>query len=178
MRLRGVSWRDAGLRLPPDWPRLATIGVGAGIAMFLLEFFVTQPLLFRALHVYPDLSTFDELVGSTELLLLYLALNWAFAAFGEEMTWRGYAMPRVAEFFGTGAGAWIAALLIVNLGFGLAHLYQGPSGVVQTSVAGLLLGLLYLATGRNLLVPILAHGVGNSIDFTVIYLGWYPGVGP
>jgi membrane protease YdiL (CAAX protease family) len=41
-----------------------------------------------------------------------------------------------------------------------------------------LLRILYLATGRNLLAPILAHGIGNSIDFTVMYLGWYPGVGP
>ncbi|MEX2151389.1 MAG: hypothetical protein WD793_14345 [Steroidobacteraceae bacterium] len=31
--------------------------------------------------------------------------------------------------------------------------------------------------GRNLVVPIIAHGIGNSIDFTVMYLGHYPGVG-
>jgi membrane protease YdiL (CAAX protease family) len=40
-----------------------------------------------------------------------------------------------------------------------------------------LLGILYIATGRILLAPILAHGLGNSIDFTVMYLGLYPGVG-
>jgi membrane protease YdiL (CAAX protease family) len=40
-----------------------------------------------------------------------------------------------------------------------------------------MLGILYLATGRNLVVPIVAHGISNSIDFTVMYLGFYPGVG-
>jgi len=177
MWLRGVTWRDAGLCLPPRALRYAAIGVAAGIAMWLLEFFVTMPLLHRILGVWPDLSAFDGLVGSLDLLLIYLALNWVLAAFGEEMTWRGYALPRVAEFCGSGTRAWLIALAIVNLAFGLAHLYQGPSGVVQATIGGVLLGILYLATGRNLLAPILAHGIGNSIDFTVMYCGLYPGVG-
>jgi len=177
MRLRGVRWRDVGLCVPSHWRRLVAIGAAAGVAMWLLEFFVTMPLLERILGYWPDLSTFDDLVGSVELLLLYLALNWILAAFGEEMTWRGYALPRLAEFFGSGMQAWIIALVLVNVAFGLAHLYQGPSGVVQATVAGVLLGLLYIASGRNLVVPIVAHGIGNSIDFTVMYLGYYPGVG-
>lgn len=178
MRLRGITWRDAGLTLPPVWPRLVAFGVGAGIAMWLLEFFFTMPMLQRLLGYWPDLSIFDELVGSIELLLIYLALNWVLAAFGEEMVWRGYALPRVAQFCGSGTRAWIIALVLVNLGFGLAHLYQGPSGMVQATVAGVLLGVLYVATGRNLVVPVIAHGVSNSIDFTVMYAGLYPGVGP
>jgi hypothetical protein len=177
MRLRGVSWRDAGLTLPPRWLRLTAIGVAAGLAMWLLEFFVTMPLLKRVLGYWPDLSTFDELAGSVELLLVYLALNWVLAAFGEEMVWRGYALPRVAQFCGSGARAWVVALAVVNVGFGLAHFYQGASGVIQATVAGVMLGILYLATGRNLVVPIVAHGISNSIDFTVMYLGFYPGVG-
>ena len=177
MWLRGVSWREAGLTLPPGWPRLAAIGVMAGAAAWLLEFFVSMPLLHRLLGYWPDLSDFDDLAGSVELLAIYLTLNWVLAAFGEEMVWRGYALLRVAQFCGSGMRAWIVALVLVNLGFGLAHLYQGPSGVVLATVGGVLFGVLYLATGRNLVVPILAHGISNSIDFTVMYLGLYPGVG-
>ena len=177
MWLRGVSWRDAGFSMPPRALRVAAIGIAVGIAMWLLEFFVTMPLLHRILGVWPDLTVFDELAGNLPLLLIYLALNWLLAAFGEEMTWRGYALPRVAEFCGSDTRAWVVALVVVNLAFGLAHLYQGPSGVVQATVGGVLLGILYLATGRNLLAPILAHGIGNSVDFTVMYLEWYPGVG-
>lgn len=176
MRLRGLSWRDVGLALPAGWRRLVAIGVAAGIAMWLLEFFFTMPLLKRLLGYWPDLHEFDDLVGNANLLAVCLALNWVLAAFGEEMSWRGYALPRVAEFCG-GSRAWVVALVIVNAGFGLAHLYQGPSGVIQATVGGVLLGILYLATGRNLVAPILAHGIGNSIDFSVMYLGLYPGVG-
>ena len=178
MWLRGVTWRAAGLSLPAHWRKLVVIGIAAGIAMWLLEFFVTMPLLKRLLGYWPDLTTFNDLVGSAELLAIYLALNWVLAAFGEEMVWRGYALPRVAQFCGTGTQAWVIALVVVNLAFGLAHLYQGPSGVIQNVIAGVLLGTLYIATGRNLIAPILAHGIGNSIDFTVMYAGLYPGVGP
>ena len=142
MRLRGVSWRDVGLRLPPQWRRLAVIGVAAGVGMWLLEFFFTMPMLQRILGYWPDLSTFNDMVGSVELLVVYLALNWLLAAFGEEMVWRGYALSRVAQFFGDDSRAWLVALLTVNLGFGLAHLYQGPSGMIQATVGGVILGLL------------------------------------
>ena len=43
--------------------------------------------------------------------------------------------------------------------------------MIQATVGGVLLGILYIATGRNLIAPIVAHGLGNSIDFTVMYLG-------
>ena len=177
LRLRGLRWRDVGLRLPPRWLRFAAIGVVVGIAMWLLEFFVTMPLLHRLLGYWPDLADFNDVVGNATLLAIYLAANWVLAAFGEEMVWRGYALPRVAEFADSGMRSWIVALVVVNVVFGLAHLYQGPSGVIQATVGGVLLGILYIVTGRNLLAPIIAHGLGNSIDFIVMYLGLYPGVG-
>jgi hypothetical protein len=177
LRLRGLRWRDVGLRLPGRWPRVCAIGVAWGLGMWLLEFFVTMPTLRRVLGYWPDLTDFNDIVGNATLLAIYLALNWILAACGEEMVWRGYALPRAAEFLGSGMRAWVLALVLVNVAFGLAHLYQGPSGVIQATVGGVLLGVLYLVTGRNLLAPILAHGIGNSIDFTVMYLGLYPGVG-
>jgi len=33
-----------------------------------------------------------------------------------------------------------------------------------------------LASRRNLLVPIVAHGVSNSLAFVLIYSGRYPGL--
>ena len=175
--LRGLRWRDVGLSLPAGWHRLVAIGIAWGLGMWLLEFFVTMPTLQRVLGYWPDLTAFNDLVGNATLLAIYLALNWILAAFGEETVWRGYALPRAAEFLGSGTRAWVLALVIVNVAFGLAHLYQGPSGVIQATVGGVLLGALYLLTGRNLVAPIVAHGLGNSIDFTVMYLGRYPGVG-
>jgi hypothetical protein len=177
LRLRGVSWRAVGFAAPRSWPRALALGAAAGAAMWALEFFVTQELLFALTGEYPDLHEFDGLVGNWRLLLVLLALNFVLAALGEELVWRGYALSRVAELLGSSRAAWAAALLLVNLGFGLAHLYQGETGVVETTIAGVLLGALYLASGRNLVSPMAAHFVSNTIDFVVIYLGRYPGVG-
>jgi hypothetical protein len=69
----------------------------------------------------------------------------------------------------------IISLFAVHVGFGLAH-YQGITGVIDEGLMGLLLGVIYLRSGRNLAIPIIAHGIGDSIDFILIFLGKYPGM--
>ena len=176
LRLRGLGWRDAGLKIDRRWLALLGIGVVAGVAFWAFEFFVENPLLYRLTGRYPDLDIFSDLVGNAGLLAILIGLNLVLAAFGEEMVWRGYALPRVAEVLGDSRIAWAASILAVNAAFGLAHLYQGESGIVQATVQGILFGLLYLATRRNLLAPIAAHFTANNCDFVTIYLGLHPGV--
>ena len=60
--------------------------------------------------------------------------------------------------------------------FGLAHAYQGVTGIIQEGFSGLLLGLIYLRTGKNLSVPIIAHGVSDTLDILLIFLGKFPGL--
>jgi len=60
--------------------------------------------------------------------------------------------------------------------FGLAHAYQGITGIIDEGLMGFLLGVIYMRTGRNLAVPIIAHGVSDTIDFILIYLGKYSGM--
>lgn len=177
MAARGVTWKSVGFAAPKNWRTLVIVGLGGGIGYFLFEFFGTQQLLLRLTGEYPDLHEFDDIVGNFKLLAIYLGLNFILAALGEELVWRGYALPRVASLFGGGVMAWIAALALVNVGFGLAHTYQGLPGVIEATLGGVAYGALYLATGRNLIAPMVAHFVSNSIDFTVMYLGLYPGVG-
>jgi membrane protease YdiL (CAAX protease family) len=176
LRLRGSGWRAAGLNVDHRWLALLGIGFAAGIAFWAFEFFVENPLLYRLTGSYPDLDIFRELVGNVRLLLILIALNLVLAAFGEELVWRGYALPRVAEMLGDSRVAWVVSILAVNAAFGLAHLYQGESGIVQATVQGVLLGVLYLVTGRNLLAPIAAHFMANNCDFVTIYLGLHPGI--
>jgi len=176
LRLRGSSWRAAGLSFDRRWLALLGLGVAAGALFWAFEFFVENPLLYRLTGRHPDLNVFADLVGNARLLAILIALNLVLAAFGEEMVWRGYALPRVAGILGGSRAAWAASIVAVNAACGLAHLYQGESGVVQAGVQGVLLGLLYLVTGRNLLAPIAAHFTANNCDFVAIYLGLHPGI--
>jgi membrane protease YdiL (CAAX protease family) len=174
--LRGLGWRDLGFRLGEGWPRRVLIGLAAGAAMSALELFVTQPLLVRLTGEWPDLSVFRPLIGNMQLLLLLVAGVWTVAAIGEELVYRGWLLNRLLDLFGRGRAGFAAAILVMSAVFAMAHEYQGITGIAENCIAGLLLGGLYLATGRNLLAPIIAHGLTDTIDVSLIYAGLYPGM--
>ena len=176
MRLRRVSWKCVGLTLFRDWKSTLLYGFAAGLFLECFQLFISQPFLVRILHKQPDLELFQSLRGNWKVTLIFIALAWTLAAFGEEMVYRGYLMNRVADFFQRTRAAWIISLVVVHVGFGLAHAYQGITGIIDEGLSGLLLGILYLRTGRNLAVPIVAHGLIDTIDFVLIYAGKYPGM--
>jgi hypothetical protein len=176
LRVRKLRWRDVGLKRFRNWKTTIALGIVAGVLLECFELFVSQPLLVKFLHKQPDLEVFHNLNGNLKMTLIFIALAWTLAAFGEEMVYRGYLMNRMADLFNRTRPAWIISLIVVHVGFGLAHAYQGWTGVIDEGLMGLLLGIIYLRTGRNLAVPIMAHGIGDTIDFLLIFLGKYPGV--
>ena len=176
LRLRNLRWQDVGLRRSESWLKTILIGLAAGAGIELLELFLTQPLLVQLIGKMPDLSAFALLRHNVKLLLLALALTWTLAAFGEEMVYRGYLMNRLAGIGRNSRVAWAASLIFVNVLFGSAHLGQGITGMIENMIDGALLGLLYLRRGRSLAAPIIAHGVTDTIDCLLLFLGHYPGV--
>ncbi|HXO63627.1 MAG TPA: CPBP family intramembrane glutamic endopeptidase [Steroidobacteraceae bacterium] len=174
--LRQLRWRDVGFRLYRDWPTTLAIGVAAGVAMEMLELFCTQPLLVRITGQMPDLSAFSRVAGNVRWLAISLALTWTLFAFGEELVFRGYLMDRIAGLLGRTARGWAVALLTASLVFGLSHFQQGITGVSENFVDGLILGALYLRLGGNLAVPIVAHGVTDTVDLVLLFLHRYPGL--
>jgi uncharacterized protein len=176
LRLRGLGWRDVGFARPRDWRRALLLGTLAGLALELFSTFVSVPLLSQVAGRPPDLSDFRPLVGNLTLVLQLLVPMWLLAAFGEELAFRGYLMSRVAGLLQDTRVAWWTSLVLVSVFFGYGHDTQGLTGMMQETLAGLMLGLLYLGSGRNLTVPIVAHGVSNTLAFVLIYLDRYPGV--
>lgn len=177
IRVRGLRWRIVGLTLNRGWLLTLALGIGAGLLIEAGEIFVSQPLLIRITGKQPDLSDFQSIYGNLKWTLILLALTWPLAAFGEEMVWRGYLMSRVANLGKNTRLAWIISLVAVNVVFGYAHSYQGITGIIDEGLMGVLLGALYLGTGCNLSVPIIAHGIADNVDVLLIFLGKYPGMG-
>ena len=85
-------------------------------------------------------------------------------------------MNRVADLFEGTPARWWTSLIVTSIVFGLAHFGQGWTGEIENVVDGLVLGGAYLLCGRNLAVPILAHGIQDTVDFLLIFLGKYPGM--
>jgi uncharacterized protein len=176
LRLRQLRWRDVGFRLYRNWPTTLAIGVAAGLGIELLELFCTQPLLVRMTGQMPDLSAFSRVAGNVRWLAISLALTWTLFAFGEELIFRGYLMDRIAGLLGRTARGWTVALFTASLVFGLSHFQQGVTGVSENFIDGLILGALYWRLGGNLAVPIVAHGVTDTVDFVLLFLHRYPGL--
>lgn len=174
--VRKIGWRSIGLRLYRSWKTTLAWGAVAGLLLEGFALFVSQPLLVKYLGKQPDLELFRALTGNLKVTLIFIGLAWTLAAFGEEMVYRGYLMNRVADLLNRKRGAWMASLILVHVAFGLAHAYQGLTGILDEGLSGLLLGVIYLRTGGNLAVPIVAHGLGDTIDFVLIFLGKYPGM--
>jgi uncharacterized protein len=174
--IRDLRWRDVGLNGAQPFLKLLVVGVAVGIGMEALELFATQPLLTKLLDKGPDLDEFRRLIGNTPLLGVGIALAWVLAAFGEETVWRGYLTNRVADLFGRSTIGWGAAAILASLLFGLAHFPQGATGIIENVIDGAILAAVYFATGRNLWAPIIAHGIQDTVDIILIYLGVYPGL--
>ena len=176
LRLRGMRWRDVGFARPRSWGQAVLVGVAAGVGIEVFELFVSQPLLARWLGEMPDLSNFTAVRGNLKLTLIFLLLTWTLFAIGEELVFRGYLMNRVARIFPKTRAAWVVSLLAVSIIFGCSHIGQGATGILENVWDGLLLGALYLACGRNLTAPIIAHGITDTVDLVLMYVGKYPGI--
>jgi CAAX protease family protein len=174
--LRGEgAWRGVGLERRRYWARMAIAGLALGVAWAYASVYALEPLISRVTGALPDVSLFAGLTGNRRLLAVALVASWTLAAVGEEYVYRGYLMRRIAQAFGGSRRAWIVALVATSVVFAAGHLYQGVSGAVSAGCAGLVLGGAYLGSGRNLWVPILAHGANDTVGFVLLYLGKYPG---
>jgi membrane protease YdiL (CAAX protease family) len=105
-----------------------------------------------------DLAVF--LPHTSRELRTFWMLSLAAGVF-EELVFRGYAMAYLMPVAGP-VGALVGSAIL----FGLAHRYQGWSGVAKTGAVGLVLGGLYLATGA-LWAPMLLHAVVDVSSGTV-----------
>jgi membrane protease YdiL (CAAX protease family) len=177
LRLRREPWSSIGFSKPPRLGQTIALGIAAGIAMELFAVLVTTPWISGMFGVEPDYSDFESIRGNLTMLFVFLALSWSLAAFGEEICFRGFLMKRIADLCGGSRAAWIASLVLSSMLFGWGHTEQGISGWIQEGLSGLLLGILFLLAGRNLALPVVAHGVSNTLAFVLIYFGRYPGMG-
>ncbi len=176
LRLRRLAWRDIGFTRAPRLARAVAVGIAAGLAIELFAIRVTTPWIASVIGAAPDVSDLANLVDNWQLLLILVGVSWILAAFGEELAFRGYLMNRFAGAFGGTRAAWVASLVVVSVYFGIGHATQGVAGIAQESLSGCWLGVVFLASGRNLTAPIVAHGVSNTLALVLIYLDRYPGL--
>jgi membrane protease YdiL (CAAX protease family) len=163
IRLRGQTLADIGLKRPASWMRTFMIGIGLAAIVFI-AMYLSEKAGFRR-----DLSKFKDVQGNLELTLFGVFYAFIGAGFYEEFMFRGFLMQGLAMLFGASRGAWIAACIVQGILFGAAHAYQNPLGIAITGTLGVLMGLIVLASGRNLWPVIIGHGLFDASRFVLFY---------
>lgn len=162
------KWLEFGIG-KPNWGTTLIRAIGLAIGIFLIIDLVLQPLIEQQFGTI-DLSALDGIRGNLVSYILFILFMWVIAAFGEEFLYRGFFMKRLAGVLGDSSNAWLASAILISALFGLAHLYQGLSGVITTGLIGLIFSLIFYRNRRNLVLAILVHGFYNMIGITLIYL--------
>jgi membrane protease YdiL (CAAX protease family) len=173
LKVRGSSWRQIGLDRPQSWKRTILLGIGVLVALLVMNIALQVIALnLPGAEVAPiDQSRFNPLNGNLALFLILLAASWTTIAFGEEMLYRAFLITQLGDVFPGSKLGTAVVLLFSSLIFGLVHWIEGPLGVINTFAMGLILGAVYLRSGRNLWITIIAHGLANTIRFSFLFLG-------
>ena len=172
VRLRDGGWSAMGFKRPASWRRIFLIALLAAGVRILLGQFVIEPLtgFFWPAPNAPALA--NEVTGNPKIALLALLLVWTFAAFGEEIAYRGYLLTRAADIGGRTTIAYWLGIVFVSILFGYGHYYKGPAGIIDSGVAGLILGATYMLANRNLWACILTHGFIDTFAVIDAFFGW------
>jgi membrane protease YdiL (CAAX protease family) len=153
------------------------IVIGAFLVVQILEALLSfsRPLLasIQGFHVpsyYPDLFRLDmelkipletflgmKLKGNAFPIFFWLIINIG----GEELLWRGYALPRMEKFFGR--WAWLVNGLLWNI---CIHFFMRWSFITLIPVT---LMVPYLCQKYKSIWPgVLIHGLGNLLVFALL----------
>jgi len=168
MRLRMLSWKQAfGLELGEIWQRTRQ-----GAILYLA---VMPPVMLSGLAYSALLGRLNYPIQSQEVvqvlvdprypvwLQVYVVILAVTAApIGEELFFRGIALPALARYAGP-----TRAILAVSLLFALMH-FHVPS-VVPLFLLGVALSLGYSLTG-SIVVPITIHALFNAVSIAILLL--------
>jgi membrane protease YdiL (CAAX protease family) len=180
-----VLWATAALAVAAvGWDAVATIRRGPGEAAWLppispgfIEGFVAALLVGSALPFVASVwvrGLRDRLLKALRGLSFFLPVTpeerrWFVvvcitAGICEEILYRGFLIHYLRDL--PGPLGFTGALLVSATAFGLAHLYQGITGVLQTAAMGVLLGAIFAATG-HIALPMILHA---AIDLRLLLL--------
>jgi membrane protease YdiL (CAAX protease family) len=164
--LLGERFKDLSFEAGKWWQDVLSIIFLTFVSLVVLPFII-QPVL--------DLLPPQEM-SDLENLFTGLAENWWVAALfigpvlmlgvGFEEISRAFFLKHAWKAGPSRVAQWFNILLSA-LVFGLAHLYQGPTGIVRTAIYGLVMAVYYRFFGR-LWPMVVSHYLHDAIQFVMV----------
>ncbi|MEP0987671.1 type II CAAX endopeptidase family protein [Ekhidna sp.] len=160
---RKQSWRDIGLIKPDNIWRMLGI---AGITFIST---IVCIILYEIISSGPEETTgvVEEITRVVEKSLAFqifiVIIIWTESLL-EELQDRGFSLNRFESLFGNKLISTILAVLIQAVIFGFRHSYDLSDRSITTGMIGLVFGIVYVVSGRNLWPLIIAHVILNSMS--------------
>ena len=169
MKVRGVSWKDLGLSKPGH------LGKTIGISAMILVVIIASIMLFELVKdllpfsIAEDASSenavsrFGDLSGNWPrffLIMPFILLE----SMLEELLDRGFLLNWFEKLFASVSFATIIAVVLQAAIFGFRHSYNLSARSISVAIIGLIMGIAYVAFGRNLWPLIIAHCVLNGMS--------------
>jgi membrane protease YdiL (CAAX protease family) len=158
-----------GFTSPTNWGKTILIALACSVAIYLFTTLLLEPLLQCWTRKPLDYTVFSKARGDWRQLVLLLLVSWFLAAILEETIFRGFLINEISGWFNDNLLGIILSILIGSVIFGLAHTYQGKSGVYSTGIVGALLAVIFVVGGFNLWLVIITHGLIDTIGLTLMY---------
>ncbi|MCX8204973.1 MAG: CPBP family intramembrane metalloprotease [Candidatus Nezhaarchaeota archaeon] len=134
------------------WLSQLAVGFSAGFVLGVAEYFILRPRLFVQ-------------GGLLQTLIYVVVVSMVFVGVTEELLFRGLLQTSLERL----VDKWVAIVLASGV-FGLMHVgWLNPLEVAFAYGAGVVFGFLAVKT-ESLLSPILAHGFGNLVLFSLALL--------
>ncbi|MDY8134335.1 CPBP family intramembrane glutamic endopeptidase [Aquimarina sp. 2201CG5-10] len=167
MRVRGIKWKDLGLCKPKNfWITLLTAGlIIITVICFIIVFEIIKdnfPLNLRE-HKSSGVSRFGDLKGNIPLFLSIILFVWVESML-EELIDRGFMLNWFEKLLSFTSVRTILAVVIQAVLFGFRHSYDLSERSITVGMIGLVMGIAYVISGRNLWALIIAHCILNSFS--------------
>lgn len=163
---RKQSWKDLGLTKPDHyWKALgitAIILVGTVVSIMIFEIFL-RDLLFTDTESVSKPERFSEIKGNLPYFFSIIFFVWI-ESFLEELQDRGFSLNRFNSLLGKIPLSTVLAVVIQAAIFGFRHSYDFSPRSITTGLIGLVFGIVYVLTGRNLWSLIIAHIILNTMS--------------
>ncbi|MDC9723383.1 MAG: CPBP family intramembrane metalloprotease [Urechidicola sp.] len=169
MKVRGVSWKDLGLKKPENiWK---TYGISVIIFVAVMVSIIIFELIKDNLpfSIAEDTSSesavskFGDLKGNWPHFFLIIFFIWVESML-EELLDRGFLMNWIEKFFSMTSYATVIAVLLQAVIFGFRHSNDLSERSITVGLIGLIMGIAYVKFGRNLWPLIIAHCILNSMS--------------
>jgi hypothetical protein len=169
MRVRGVTWKELGLRKPENFGK--TLRISVMIFVTVLISLVTYEIIKDHLpfSLASDTSSesaeskFGNLKGNWLHFFLIIPFIWMESML-EELLDRGFLMNWFEKLFSKTSFATVIAVILQAVIFGFRHTNDISERSITVAIIGLIMGIAYVKFGRNLWPLIIAHSILNTMS--------------